>query len=165
MSKIYDAAAMTACPYGGYSLSCVKRAGGDETPRFEAVLVHHDRRIAFVSNGGEGGAHRYSPVVVDGWSDINKFNRFAAAWNTQSPLAGIADNDQLVNRLLLVDELNRARALPFLLDGEDFWTSGEHEAFRGATAAQTLEALRSTPYAARNPRAWSRVAGDFVSLV
>ena len=64
----------------------------------------------------------------------------------------------------MVDRLNRARSLPFRLDGADFWHTGEHFAFRGATAAESLEALRSTEYAARNPRIWSRTVGDFVPL-
>ncbi|MGV8977238.1 MAG: hypothetical protein ACOH17_04270 [Cellulomonas sp.] len=164
MSKINDAAAVTDRPYGGYALTRVKRAGGDETPRFEATLVHDRRPIAFVSNGGEGGAHRIQPVDAGGWADLEAFNAYAAGWNAQSPLAGIADGDQLVNRLVMVDRLNRARALPFLLDNEDFWADGEHSAFRGATAAQTLEALRSVEFAHRRPRVWSRTVGDFVSV-
>jgi hypothetical protein len=164
MSKINDAKAVTNRPYGGYSLSSVKRAGGDETARFEAVLLHDGRPIAHVSNGGDGGSHRYQPVDAGGWAEIEAFGLYAAGWNASSDLAGIEDADQLVSRLLMVDTLNRARATPFLLDGEDYWASGEHAAFRGATPVQVLEALRSAEYAHRRPRVWSRTVGDFVTL-
>ena len=164
MSKMNDGAPVTTRPYGGYALSSVKRAGGDETARFDAVLVHDGRQIAHVSNGGEGGAHRYDSDE-GGWSDLAEFNLFAAAWNAGSEYAGLADGDQLINRLLSVDQLNRARSLPFLLDDEDFWQTGQHSAFRGATPAQVLEELRSSAYAHRRPRVWSKAAGDFVPVV
>lgn len=37
----------------------LKRAGGEETPRFEAVLAFNGREVAHVSNGGTGGATRF----------------------------------------------------------------------------------------------------------
>ncbi|GAA3810736.1 hypothetical protein [Cellulomonas soli] len=151
-------------PYNGYALTKVRRAGGAETERFEAVLTRDGRPIAHVANGGEGGSHRWSPIDPDGWAAIDQFNEFAAAWNAGSELAGIEDGDQLVNRLLEVDQLNRKRSLPFLLDGADFWTSGEYAVFRGATPAQTLEALRSPMYSHRQPRVWSREVGDFIPV-
>jgi hypothetical protein len=165
MAKMNDGATVTARPYGGYALTKVSRAGGDETPRFEAVLCRVGQPVAHVSNGGEGGAHRWSPVDEDGWEAIDGFHQYAAAWNAGSEFAGWADGDQLINRLVMVDTLNRARATAFLLDGEDFWQSGEHSTFRGATREQTLEALRSIEYARLNPRAWSKVDGDFVPVV
>lgn len=45
----------TKPPYGGYALAKIRRASGDETQRFEAVLVRDGHPIAHVSNGGEGG--------------------------------------------------------------------------------------------------------------
>lgn len=38
------------------TLSKLKRAGGEETPRFEAFLHFNGREIARVANGGTGGA-------------------------------------------------------------------------------------------------------------
>ena len=165
MPKINAAAIPADRPYGGYKLSQVRRAGGDETIRFDAVLCHEGRPLAHVSNGGEGGAHRYQPIDADGWADLAAFNAYTAGWNAQSEFAGLGDADQLINRLLMVATLNRARSLPFLLDGEDYWQTGEHSTFRGATAAQVLETLRSPAYAARNPRVWSRGVGDFVAVI
>ena len=166
MPKTKPAAALIPAdlPYGGYALSKAKRAGGDESVRFAAVLVIDGRPVAHVSNGGEGGCHRIDPVDLGGWADLEAFSEYATNWNAGSEFAGFADQDQLVNRLLSVDELNRARSTPFLLDGEDYWQTGEHSAFRGATPAQTLEELRSPAYAHRHPRVWSRTVGDFVSV-
>jgi hypothetical protein len=130
-------------PYGGYSLTKVRRAGGNETERFAGVLTLDGQPIAHVSNGGEGGPHRWSPIATDGWADIDAFNAYATVWNRGSELAGIEDDDQLIDRLLTVDQMNRMRSLPFLLDDQDFWATGEYARFKGATPAQTLEALRS----------------------
>ncbi|NTW39977.1 MAG: hypothetical protein HGA44_08805 [Cellulomonadaceae bacterium] len=154
-----------APPYNGYALTKVRTAGGDETLRFEAVLVRDGRPVAHVSNGGEGGPHRWSPVDAGGWSAIDRFNGYARAWNAGSELAGIEDGDQLINRLLEVAQMNRLRVLPFLLDGADFWTTGEYAVLRGATHDQVLEALRSPVYAHRRPQVWSRMYGDFIPVV
>jgi hypothetical protein len=40
------------------TLAKVKMAGGEETPRFEAVLLWHGAPVALVSNDGNGGACR-----------------------------------------------------------------------------------------------------------
>ena len=40
------------------TLTKIKHAGGDETPRFEAVLCWHGKPVAAVSNGGTGGPCR-----------------------------------------------------------------------------------------------------------
>lgn len=60
--------------------------------------------------------------------------------------------------------MNRLRSLPFLLDGDDFLTTGEHATFRGATHDRVLEALRSPLYAHRQPRVWSKMHGDFIPV-
>lgn len=151
-------------PYAGYSLTKVRTAGGAETLRFEAVLCLDGQPIAHVANGGEGRSHRWSPLDAGGWAAIDAFNDYAALWNAGAEFAGIEDPDRLVNRLLDVAQLNRMRGLAFLLDGEDFWVSGQYAKFRGATAEQTLEALRSPVYAHRQPRVWSRMRGDFVPV-
>ncbi|NTW38572.1 MAG: hypothetical protein HGA44_01595 [Cellulomonadaceae bacterium] len=151
-------------PHNGYALTKVRRAGGDETQRFDAVLTLDGQPVAHVSNGGEGGCNRWSPIDLDGWGAIDEFNRYAMAWNSTGEFAGIEDGDQLVNRLLEVDRFNRMRSLAFVLDGADFWTTGEYAVLRGATPAQTLEALRSAVYAHRQPRVWSKTVGDFMPV-
>lgn len=158
-------AAITPTPYNGYALTKIRRAAGDETERFACVLCHDGIPIAYVTNGGESGAHRIQPIDEDGWEAIEAFRAYATVWNAQSDLAGFGDADQLINRLLMVDRLNRARLLPFTLAGEDFWVSGEHDAFRGASAEQTLEALRSPEFAHRRPCVWSKAVGEFVPVV
>jgi hypothetical protein len=40
------------------TLTKLKRAGGDETPRFEATLCWNSKPVAVVSNGGTGGRCR-----------------------------------------------------------------------------------------------------------
>lgn len=42
-----------------WTLAKVKMAGGEETPRFEAMLVVDGVEVAHVSNGGTGGANRF----------------------------------------------------------------------------------------------------------
>lgn len=154
----------TPAPYGGFALSSVRRAGGAETPRFEAVLTRDGQPVAHVSNGGEGGAHRYQPLDAGGWAGGEAFNTFAAVWNAGSAYAGIEDGDQLVNRLLEVDRLSRMRSLPFVLDGDDPWT-GDVWTLRGPCPEEVLEVLRGRAYAHRQPRAWSRATMDFVPVV
>jgi hypothetical protein len=41
------------------TLRKLRRAGGEETPRFEAIVVHDGRDVATVSNGGTGGPCRF----------------------------------------------------------------------------------------------------------
>ncbi len=154
----------TPAPYGGYNLTKVRRAGGNETERFEGVLTLDGQPVAHVSNGGEGGSHRWSPLAPDGWRAIDAFRTFAAAWNAGTELAGFEDGDQLVDRLLTVDQMNRMRAVAFVLDGESFWGTGAYVTLRGATREQAPEALRGPLYAHREPRVWSRETGDFVPV-
>lgn len=44
-----------AASLGGYAVTHLREAGGEETLRFEAVITRHGRPIAHVSNGGHGG--------------------------------------------------------------------------------------------------------------
>lgn len=48
----------------------VKRAGGEETPRFEAVMYIKDRPVAIVSNGGTGGCSvfHWTPPFTRQWA-------------------------------------------------------------------------------------------------
>lgn len=153
-------------PYGGYRLTKVRRAGGQETVRFEAVLTHHGVPLAHVTNGGEGGSHRYDPTApTGGWEAIRTFEQYAAVWNARSDLAGYEDHDQLVNRLLEVDRLRRMRSTPFVLDSADPWADGAQWCtLRGASREETLALLRTEPYANRRTRVWDRDLVDFVPL-
>lgn len=166
MSKMSGAAAPTPpAPYGGYALTKVHRAGGDETTRFDSVLVLDGRPVAYVSNGGEGGAHRWSPVAPDGWAAIEEFHRYATEWNVGTEFAGIEDGGQLVNRLLMVDKFNRMRNTPFVLDADDPWADGVDICYlRGASRGETISLLRSGSYVHRSPRIWDKGVSDLVPV-
>jgi hypothetical protein len=47
---------------GSFSLAKLKTAGGEETARFEAVLLHDGKAVARVSNGGHGGQCDVHPL-------------------------------------------------------------------------------------------------------
>ncbi len=132
-------------PYAGYAVTNLKEAGGEESSRFEGIVTLHGRRVMHVSNGGEGGSHRYQPVGDD-WSAFRHalaaFERYATEWNHAGEFAGIEDGDQLINRLAEVYVLNRKRAILFLLDDENFWETGTARAFRtGVTLEQSVQHL------------------------
>ncbi len=150
--------------YGGYALRSVREAGGEETLCFEATLTRHGRPIAVVSNGGTGGSHRYSPLERGGRDDIEAFRQFAVRWNAGSELAGYADDDQLIDRLVEVARLNRSRRLLFLLDDADYWSTGEARAVVGIPdRADALDYLRHQ-YVGRTVRVWNRNVSDWVLL-
>ncbi len=79
----------------------VREAGGDETLRFEAIVTLHGRRVFSVSNGGEGGAHRYGGLgphpdaasAERGWATsqaaIRAFEQYAAGWNAGGRYAAL----------------------------------------------------------------------------
>ncbi len=153
-------------PYGGYALTNLHQAGGEETLRFEAFVTLHGRKVLHVSNGGVGGSHRYQPVTYD-WAGFRAtlatFEGYAVGWNAGSEFAGYEDADQLVNRLIDVAALNRMRVVPFVLDGGDYWQTGEcHRFTRSATREQVIAALTGPEYAHRTPRVWEKAVGDFV---
>jgi len=155
--------------YGGYAVSHVREAGGEETLRFDAFVCLHRQKVMHVYNAGTGGSHVYQPVN-ERWETFRDalaaFEAYAANWNAGTRFASLEDRDQFVNRLVEVAALNRRRTVLFLLDGEDFWTSGTARGFRAAvTHAQAVEVLSGPGYAHRNPRVWSRHAGDFVPVV
>lgn len=155
-------------PYGGYAITSVREAGGEETPRFEAVVTLHDHKVLHVSNGGTGGSHSWQPVTGD-WgafrAALGAFEAYAIGWNAASEFAGYRDGDQLVNRLADVYELNRRRTVMFLLDDEDYWTTGVAHAFgAGVTLEQAVTHLSGPEFAGRNPRVWDKAAGDFVPV-
>lgn len=54
----------TTTLYGGYAITALKEAGGEETPRFEAYITKDGDRIIHVSNDGHGSSHRYQPVTT-----------------------------------------------------------------------------------------------------
>lgn len=150
--------------YAGYALKNLREAGGEETLRFEATLTLHGRAVAIVSNGGHGACHRYEPLERGGRDDVDAFRQFAIRWNAGSELAGYADDDQLVDRLVEVARLNRSRRLLFLLDEVNYWTGGEARAVVGIPdRGDALNYLRRE-YAGRRVRYWNRNASDWVSL-
>lgn len=58
------------------------------------------------------------------------------------------------------------RKTAFLLDGQDYWDTGEYSTVRGSvTRDQVLAMLRTPEFAARNPRVWVRAPQDWVPVV
>lgn len=156
-------ASPTSPRIGGYSLIKVKRAGGEETPRFEAVLVKDATPIAVVSNSGEGGSHRVRPFNGGSWEAVRTFEAFAAAWNAGTEFAGVEDGDHLVYHLLDLIANNRSRKTLFLLDDEDERTAAPR-AFKGAATREEVLLELRTHFADRNPRVWDKEAGAFIAL-
>lgn len=156
-------------PYGGYHLTNIREAGGEETARFDAILRHHGVPIAHVSNGGHGGSHRYQSAVAGGWDEhqraMAQFRDYAQDWRLDSPYSGLCDDDGLVDRLLEVARFSRMRRTPIALDGVDPWESGEfHVAPATMARDDVLTMLRSPQFASRSPRIWDKGAGDFVPV-
>ena len=154
--------------YGGYSISHLREAGGEETLRFDAFITYLGKKVLYVYGDGHGGSYRYQPVN-ERWDlhqqVISDFEAYAAHWNRDGEFAGIEDGDQLVNRLIEVATLNRLRKLPFLLDDMDFWTTGDYHQFAShASREQVVTVLSGSEYADRSPRVWEREAGDFVPV-
>jgi hypothetical protein len=89
---------MSTSSIGGYSVTEVRTAGGDETWRFEARLLLDGQVIAVVSNGGEGGCHSYRPTDPSPRAARAAFERFATA--CRGPDGGFEDGDALIYRLL-----------------------------------------------------------------
>ncbi|MCR6647269.1 MAG: hypothetical protein NVV70_03685 [Cellulomonas sp.] len=158
----------TTTTYGGYAISNLREAGGEETLRFDGFLTLHGRKVIYLSNDGHGSSHRYQPVN-EKWDQFKRirsdFQAYATAWNAASEFAGLEDSDQLVNRLIEVALLNRLRKVPFLLDNMDFWADGEYVQLAGsASREQVVRALNGPQYADRYPRVWDREAGDFLPV-
>lgn len=162
---------VTPTPYGGYHLTHVREAGGNETLRFDAVLRHSGAPVAYVYNAGEGGSHVYQPAEptvarAEFENGLAEFERFAAYWSAGSEFAGIEDGDQLVTRLLEVAVLNRMRKIAFLLDDQNYWRTGEYNVVRGSASREAVLAmLRQPAFAARNPRVWDRERCDWVPIL
>lgn len=157
-----------AAAYGGYTVTNLREAGGEETLRFDAFLCLHGTKILYVYNAGTGGSHVYQPVNED-WAGFRgveaAFEAYAAEWNEGTEFGGIEDGDQLINRLVEVATLNRMRKVPFVLDDEDFWRSGECHQFQQAVSREQVAAVLSGPaYSHRNPRVWDKCTGDFVPV-
>lgn len=88
------------------TLTKVKTAGGEETPRFEARLAVDGVEVAIVTNGGTGGANRYH------WLDEHRYPGLVAQIETlakQVTGATFEPLDALVFQLL--DEIALAKRL------------------------------------------------------
>jgi hypothetical protein len=147
--------------YGGFRLTKVRTFRGRDGDGFSAVLTENARPVAEVVNEGNGGASfvrftdgpRSAPAV-----------RFAAAGKVLAPDAVEPDED-LVWRLVTVEEMNRKRAVAFVFDGDDFWTTGQHRQCPASMKlADAVGHLSRPGFEGRHPQVWDRVRGDFVPV-
>jgi hypothetical protein len=89
---------------------------------------------------------------------------FAVQWNAGSELAGYADDDQLVDRLVEVARLNRSRRVLFVLDEVNYWQTGEARAVVGIPDRADALAYLRHEYPSRRVRYWNRNVSDWVEL-
>lgn len=152
-------------PFGGYSLTNLKEAGQVSTA-FEAILTKNGEQLAHVSNRGNGGCHNYFPVGHSGRAAFDaamaEFEAFATEWLGGD--AGFEDGDALADHLIEVATLNRMRSTPFLIDDEDYFTTGRFRRIPGASYEQTVETLRAMRDTGRNPRVWDKKQCAFVPI-
>lgn len=90
------------------TLSRLKTAGGEETPRFEATLVFNGNPVAVVSNDGNGGPCRYHWSTRPDGGDIGRACRKEAQ--------SVAHKEE--PRLFKADEGDDEGALDYVIFGE-----------------------------------------------
>lgn len=168
--------APTTPPLGGYAVTRVRQHDGSDGISFSATITLHGQPVLRVLNAGEGGSNTYHPLsprsATDALNQLTSYSaaivaleEYAAEWARGREYAGFEDADALVDHLLTVAELNRARRVPFLLDDADFWATGKYCAFPASVSRpQVLEALRSPTYAGRRPRIWDPATAEFVPV-
>lgn len=82
----------------------------------------------------------------------------------QTQLAGYADDDQLVDRLVEVARLNGSRRVLFVLDEVNYWQTGEARAVVGIPDRADALAYLRHEYPSRRVRYWNRNVSDWVEL-
>jgi len=146
---------------GGYSLKNYRSAGGEETPRFEAVLTHEGKAIATVSNGGTGGSNMYRFHEGFDGPACKAFDAFIAENRSED----FEPDDCFVFDLICLLDLARKRSVPFVLLGDDFFADGTFRTFGAkATFDEVLTVLRSEQYAKSSPLIFVKKTLSFVPV-
>lgn len=160
----------TPAPHGGYSLPAVRKAGGEETLRWQACLTKDGKKVVHVSNDGYGGSDRCGlaggrTAVTDPLqahaehrAAMQEFEAFATARNAghrarvSRPATSSSDGCSTSTGSTACAWCRSSSTATNPWHG-DVWT------LRGASREETLATLGTPAYAARQSKVWSRTAG------
>ena len=152
-------------PYGGYSLGCYEEYPrlSQETIAFACDIRRDGKIIGQAHNDGHGGCNSYS---FEDMPERTAFFAYALCWTheTGQEFAGIEDDAQFINRLAIVAQMNRRRAVMFVLDGDDFWNEGTYHEITSKIPCEAAIAHLRTQMSDQHPRLWSKERGDFVAV-
>lgn len=148
----------TMIPTGGYALAKYRDAGGEETIRFQAELHLNGKRVAIVSNDGRGGSHN---IRFADQSQRAAFHAFVGEARTEEWEPEGAFIDDLTSLVSLA----RKRSVAFVLDGDDFFATGEYRAFPATVPLDAaLDMLRTAEYASLHPLYFDKRSMSFVPV-
>lgn len=135
-------ARMNESDLGGYRLTKLKVAGGDETTRFEATLVKDGRVVGTVSNDGNGGCNAYRFPYAIQQELLAHATQWEQATGYEYPMG---TPDGFIDHLLVGAELSRLRAIAYVVDGDDPFSTDGQGVYRlaqtGITRADFLKAV------------------------
>ena len=152
----------TPRPTKGYAIKSYREIPSRCGFAFHATLTLNGKKIGEVSNDGNGGGDFYQ---FTNRADQDAFDAFAKEWNAGTELAGYGDSDQFVSHLILGDELNRKKLIPFHTTQHHYAETGQYSQFQGVSDLPTLVKILSGPkWADQDPHIWVREMGDFVPL-
>lgn len=127
---------------------------------FSGTLTRDGREVARVQQDGRGGVTRVRWEQGPDSQDARDFAEVSALATGED----FEPQEEMFNRLIIVDTLNRKRATVYQLD-DDVWTEGQfRQAATKFSRQQVIDTLRAPDMAGRNPRVWDRDAGDFIAV-
>lgn len=155
-----DHAVALTDPKDLYSIFAVKEAGGDETPRFEAKIAKAGRRVAVVSNDGQGGCCSWH------WFDRTEEKDFSIWVAEHFPDDFEPEDGWVYARLAEVAEtkaLMRAslKHTVFRLDGDE---PGFYRTLSGSADHPALAAWFAERYPGRRVALFDRSLKKFMAL-
>lgn len=128
--------------WGGYAVH-------REPTATHATLTLHGQVVGQVHLDPDGGHHRYDFTGPD---TARAFLLFA---ERMSPDA-LEPDDVLIDRLVVVDDLNRSRSVVFVTDADDFFDGGGYRTYGPNVPFEDVVALLSGAH---------RPGGDVIPLV
>lgn len=143
-------------PYGGYALKAIKEMRTSDGVAFTATLTLDGKPLGTVENTGRGGCNLYR------LSTHAEHQAFLAFTKTLDPDTFEAD-DALIERLFLVAQLNKARTVVFILDGDDPFTTGAYRHYKSDVSLdEALRHLTGPGYNHKRPKVWVKARNEFV---
>ena len=161
-------AGAAADPFGGYRLTKIRRMVGREGPAYSGVLTRDGRPVADVIQDGNGGPTLIRFRAGQRSEDAEHFTKLAQdlAGRTYEP------DGVLVDRLATVEELNRKKAVVFVLDGDDPFSEGDdfnrwgtyHQFKQGLGRDAAARHLTQPQFEGKNPKVWVPERAAFVPV-